>query len=149
MFTCIVRWATEVKWTNGLLCKQWRDGDDPQFSFSAISSRTYIIQCWIELDWKQGKKTSYWHEWQKFFYYHKSVNLQNIVRWVAGTNDSSTKRLMKSVNLRLIHAGSLGRLDKWIVDQASDVPSIIFFRLFIDLGHSKTLYFDFCIFSKK
>ena len=71
MYTSIVQWATEVKWTNGLLCKQWRDRDDPQFSFSAISSRTYIIQCWIEL-WKQGKKTSYWHEWQKFFYYHTS-----------------------------------------------------------------------------
>ena len=31
----------------------------------------------------------------------------------------------------------LGRWDKRIVDQESDVPCIIFFILFIDLGHSK------------
>ena len=42
----------------------------------------------------------------------------------------------------------LGRLDKRIVDQASDVPSIIFFRLFIDLGHSKLFTFIFVFFKK-
>ena len=35
-----------------------------------------------------------------------------------------------------------------IVDQASDVPSIIFFRLFIDLGHSKLFTFIFVFFRK-
>ena len=37
-------------------------------------------------------------------------------------------------------------MDKRIVDQASDVPSIIFFRLFIDLGHSKLFTFIFVFF---
>ena len=55
----------------------------------------------------------------------------------------------KSANLRHIQAGSLDRLDKQIVDQASDVPSIIFFRLFIDLGHSKLFTFIFVFFLKK
>ena len=44
---------------------------------------------------------------------------------------------------------SPGRLDKRIVDQASDVPSIIFFRLFIDLGHPKLFTFIFVFFLKK
>ena len=35
------------------------------------------------------------------------------------------------------YAGLLGRWDKRIIDQESDVPSIFFFILFIDLGHSK------------
>ena len=43
---------------------------------------------------------------------------------------------------------SPGQLDKRIVDQASDVPSIIFFRLFIDLGHSKLFTFIFVFFKK-
>ena len=45
----------------------------------------------------------------------------------------------------IYYAGLLGRLDKWIVDQESDVPSIIFFILFIDLGHSKLFIFIFVI----
>ena len=39
----------------------------------------------------------------------------------------------------------LGRWDKLIVDQESDVPNIIFFILFIDLGHSKLFMFFFVI----
>ena len=41
----------------------------------------------------------------------------------------------------IYYAGSLGRWDKWIVDQASDVPSIIFFKFLIDSGHSKLFIF--------
>ena len=41
----------------------------------------------------------------------------------------------------MYYAGLLGRWDKQIVDQESDVPSIIFFILFIDLGHSKLFIF--------
>ena len=45
----------------------------------------------------------------------------------------------------IYYAGSMGRWDKWIVDQASDVPSIIFFRLRV----LNTLQFYFCNFIKK
>ena len=45
----------------------------------------------------------------------------------------------------IYYAGLLGRWDKRIVDQESDVPSIIFFILFIDLGHSKLFIFIFVI----
>ena len=38
------------------------------------------------------------------------------------------------------------RWDERIVDQASDVPTIIFIRLFIDLGHSKLFTFIFVFF---
>ena len=41
----------------------------------------------------------------------------------------------------IYYAGLLGRWDKQIIDQESDVPSIIFFILFIDLGHSKLFIF--------
>ena len=41
----------------------------------------------------------------------------------------------------IYYDGLLGRWDKQIVDQESDVPSIIFFILFIDLGHSKLFIF--------
>ena len=41
----------------------------------------------------------------------------------------------------IYYAGLLGRWDKRIVDQESDVPNIIFFILFIDLGHSKLFIF--------
>ena len=43
----------------------------------------------------------------------------------------------------IYYAGLLGRYDKRIVDQKSDVPIIIFFILF-RLRALKTLYFDFC-----
>ena len=41
----------------------------------------------------------------------------------------------------IYYAGLLGRWDKWIVGQESDVSSIISFILFIDLGHSKLFVF--------
>ena len=45
----------------------------------------------------------------------------------------------------IYYAGLLGRWDKRIVDQDSDVPSIIFHILFIDLGHSKLFIFIFVV----
>ena len=55
-------------------------------------------------------------------------------------NESGT---LKSVNLQyMYYAGLLGRWDKRIVDQESDVPSI---KFFIDLGHSKLSIFIFVI----
>ena len=42
----------------------------------------------------------------------------------------------------------LGRWDKRIDNQESDVPSIIFFILFRDLGHSKLFIFIFVFFKK-
>ena len=45
----------------------------------------------------------------------------------------------------MYYAGLLGRWDKRIVDQESDVPSIIFFILFVDLGHSQAFIFIFVI----
>ena len=45
----------------------------------------------------------------------------------------------------IYYAWLLGQWDKRIVDQESDVPSIIFFILFIDLGHSKLFIFIFVI----
>ena len=49
----------------------------------------------------------------------------------------------------IFNPGLLGRLDKGIVDQESDVPSIIFFHTFYRLRALKTLYFIFCNFIKK
>ena len=43
----------------------------------------------------------------------------------------------------------LGRWDKWLLDQASNVPSIFFFIFLIDLGHWKLFIFIFVIFQKK
>ena len=45
----------------------------------------------------------------------------------------------------IYYVGLLGRWHKRIVDQESDVPSIISFILFIDLGHSKLFIFIFVI----
>ena len=54
----------------------------------------------------------------------------------------------------IYYTGLLGRWDKRIIDQESDVSSIIFFIIFIDLGHSKRLHskrfiFIFVILYKK
>ena len=46
----------------------------------------------------------------------------------------------KSDNLQ---HNTLVRWDKWLVNQASDVPSIIFLWFLIDLGHSKLFIFIF------
>ena len=43
----------------------------------------------------------------------------------------------------IYYAGSLGRWDKWIVDQASDVPSIIFFPNFLQNSLQKLFQFIF------
>ena len=48
----------------------------------------------------------------------------------------------------IYYAGLLGRWDKLIIDQESDVLSIILFILFINLGHSKLFIFIFVIFLK-
>ena len=59
---------------------------------------------------------------------------------------------MKNHKIRqstIYYAGLLGRWDKQIVDQESDVPSIIFFYTFYRLRALKTLYFYFCNFIKK
>ena len=48
----------------------------------------------------------------------------------------------------IYYAGLLGWWNKWIVDQESDVPSTIFFILFIDLGHSKLFILIFVIWKK-
>ena len=48
----------------------------------------------------------------------------------------------------IYYAGLLWRWDKWIFDQASDVPRIIFYT-FYRLRALKTLYFYFCNFIKK
>ena len=45
----------------------------------------------------------------------------------------------------IYYAGLLGQWDKRIVNQESDVPSIIFLILVIDLGHSKLFIFIFVI----
>ena len=50
----------------------------------------------------------------------------------------------------IYYAGLLGRWDKWLIDQASDVPSIIFFIISYRLRALKTLYFNFGeVFCKK
>ena len=48
----------------------------------------------------------------------------------------------------IYYAGLLGRWDKRIIDQESDVPSIIFSIILIDLGHSKLFIFIFVILLK-
>ena len=54
--------------------------------------------------------------------------------------------IFKSVNLQY---NTLGRWDKRLIDQAFDVPSIIFFIIFYRLRALKTLYFYFCKVIKK
>ena len=49
----------------------------------------------------------------------------------------------------IYYAGLLGRWDKRIIDQESDVPSIIVFHTFYKLRELRTLYFYFCNFIKK
>ena len=47
------------------------------------------------------------------------------------------------------YVGYLVCLDKWFVNQASEVPSIIFFIISYRLNSFKTLYFNCCKFIKK
>ena len=47
------------------------------------------------------------------------------------------------------YAGSLGWCDKWLIDQASDVPSIIFFIISYSLMVLKTFYFHYNVCFKK
>ena len=49
----------------------------------------------------------------------------------------------------IYYAELLGRWDKRIIDQESDVPSIIIFYTFYRLRALKTLYFYFCNFIEK
>ena len=42
-----------------------------------------------------------------------------------------------------LQCNTLGRWDERLIDQASDVPSIIIFKFLIDLGHSKLFIFIF------
>ena len=49
----------------------------------------------------------------------------------------------------ICYAGLLGRWDKWIVDQESDVQSIFFLNTYMRLRALKALYFCFCNFSEK
>ena len=49
----------------------------------------------------------------------------------------------------ILYAGLLGRWDKRLVVQASDVPSIFFFIISYSLSALKTLYFHFCNFIKE
>jgi hypothetical protein len=57
--------------------------------------------------------------------------------------------LKKRRRSTIYYAGLLGRWDKKIVYQESNVPSIIFFILFLDLGHSKLFISIFVILKKK
>ena len=57
--------------------------------------------------------------------------------WISGW--AFIKRTaLKSHNIQYI---TLGRWDKWLINQASDVPSIIFFHNFLWIRALKTLYF--------
>ena len=65
-------------------------------------------------------------------------------------NNIMLNQSQKASNLKIrqspiYYTGLLGRWDKRIVDQESDVPSIIFFILFTDLGYSKLFNFIFVI----
>ena len=65
----------------------------------------------------------------------------------------TSEKLMRQINAKIrqstiYYAGSLGRWDKRIVDQESDVPSIIFYT-FYRLRALKTLYFCNFIKNKK
>ena len=66
--------------------------------------------------------------------------------WSVLTFSKAKNTLQKIRQSLTYYAGSVGQLDKWIVDQASDVPSINFFRLFID---SKLFTLIFVFFLKK
>ena len=59
---------------------------------------------------------------------------------IMGSDPTTTPQIRQST---IYYAGLLGRWDKQIVDQESDVPSI--FTLFIDLWHSKLFIFIFVI----
>ena len=68
----------------------------------------------------------------------------------SGVNNRMTQKYCSScLEIRqstIWYVCSLGQWDKRFVNQASDVPSIIFFRLFIDLGRSKLFTFIFVFF---
>ena len=58
-----------------------------------------------------------------------------------GNNED--ENILGTVNLSqstIYYAGLLGRWDKQIVDQESDVPCVILFILFIDLGTQNSLF---------
>ena len=60
-----------------------------------------------------------------------------------GTSQRAGGRIeLKSENLQY---NTMGRWDKWLINQVSDVPSIIFFFIISHrLRALKTLYFHFC-----
>ena len=65
------------------------------------------------------------------------------------SNTDHRAPLSKIHQSTIYYAGLLGGWDKRIVDQESDVPSIIFLILFIDLGISKLFFFIFVILYRK
>ena len=70
--------------------------------------------------------------------------LKNATKKVASRN--VTFEIRRST---IYYAGLLGRWDKRIVDQESDVPSIIFVNTFYRIRALKTLNFIFCNFIKE
>ena len=69
-----------------------------------------------------------------------------ICKYKPGYKNQMTWYKFEICQSTIYYAWLLGRWDKRIVDQESDVPSIISFILFIDLGHSKLFIFIFVIF---
>ena len=70
----------------------------------------------------------------------KETNLK-VTSFAVSVQKNPTKNPSIYNILRLV-AWTVG---KRIIDQESDVPSIIFYILFIDLGHSKLFIFIFVI----
>ena len=59
-------------------------------------------------------------------------------------NSSLKERDLNINQSTILYAGSLGRQDKRLINQASDVPSIIFFlTISYRLGALKALYFHY------
>ena len=68
-------------------------------------------------------------------------NTWNNRRLVDESFGPSTQRIILKIDW--FQFNMLGCWDEWLIDQASDVPSIFFFKSLIDLGHSKLFIFVF------
>ena len=93
------------------------------------------------------------HNWLIYFLNEYCFTLRIIERvtivWMLKKITQKTTWVHRNLSTYNYYAGLLGRWDKQIVHQESDVPSTIFFYIFfIDIGHSKLFIIIFVILQK-
>ena len=84
--------------------------------------------------------------------YRLNLSERKYILYIQKQRDNDLHICLKIRQSTIWYAGLLGRWDKWLVDQASDVPSIFFFHNFLQNSFQRSfqfIYFYFyCNFTK-